>query len=257
MGDDPDDERAKALLELLWGRRPPATRGPKATLDLDQLSTAGIAIADDLGLEAVSMQAVAGRLGYSKMSLYRHVATKDELLAVMIDAAIGEPPEIRAVRGGWRRRVEAYAEALWQTWQQHPWLPAATIGARVMGPNEVGWIDQALRAFDGTGLDGGERIDAVLLVSAHVRTTHSLATSGTFPWTDRRQLRPHLTTVVRDHPERFAVILEAVDSASRRPIAGVKDGLGLTCILDGLERRITQRKRASGDGPSTPRTVSS
>ena len=244
MGDDTlIHGRTDDVLVLLWGRRAVATRGPKATLGLDQLVTAGIAIADEVGLGAVSMQAVAARVGFSKMSLYRHVAAKDELLAVMIDAAIGEPPDVGTVRGGWRRRVEAYAEALWQTWQRHPWLPAATIGARVMGPNEVGWVDQALGALDGTGLDGGERIDAVLLVSAHVRTTHSLATSGTFPWTDRRQLSPLMTKIVREHPERFAAILDAVDTASNRPIAGINDGLGLTCILDGLEKRIARRRQ--------------
>lgn len=259
MSDEPSPDGDPAgLLTLLWGRRRVATRGPKAALHLDHLVAAGIGICDELGLDAVSMHAVAERVGYSKMSLYRHVASKDELLAVMTDAAIGAPPDIRAVRGGWRRRIEAYADALWQTWQQHPWLPAATVGARVMGPNEVAWVDQALGAFDGTDLDGDERIDAVLLVSALVRTTHSLATSGTFPWTDRRQLSPLMTTIVREHPDRFAAILQAVDSASSRPVEGVGDGLGLTCILDGLEKRISRRRRrARGAGPVDEHTTPS
>ena len=117
------------------------------------------------------------------MSLYRHVATKDELVAVMTDVAIGRPPDINRVQGGWRRRLEAYARHLWESWQVHPWLPAATVGGRVMGPNEVGWVEQAVRA-----------------------------------------------------------ILEAVDTASPRPVRHVDDGLGLTTILDGLELRIAQRR---------------
>lgn len=176
------------------------------------------------------------------MSLYRHVTTKDALLAVMIDAAVGRPPDIARVTGGWRRRVEAYARALWERWQRYPWLPGATIGGRVMGPNEVGWVEQAVRALDGTGLSGDERIDAVLLVSSHVRTTHSLVSSGTFPWTAERQLSPHMTSLLREEAERFPAILDAVDSASPRPIRHVDDGLGLGCILDGLEIRIAQRQ---------------
>ncbi len=237
-------------LSALWGQRAPATRGPKATLTVSQIGAAAMAIADADGLDAVSMQAVADALGYSKMALYRHVATKDGLLAVMIDAGVGPPPDIRRVRGGWRRRVEAYARALWDTWQVHPWLPAATVGGRAMGPNEVGWVEQALRAFDGTGLSGDERIDAVLLVSSHVRTTHSLATSGTFPWTAERRLSPDMTSLLQENAERFPAILDALGHASPRPVRHVEDGLGLACILDGLALRIDQRR--SGTTATTP-----
>ena len=236
---------------LLWGRRAPATRGPKASLTVEQIAAAAVGIADAGGLDAVSMQAVADALGYSKMALYRHVTTKDGLLAVMIDAAVGPPPDIRRVRGGWRRRIEAYARALWETWQAHPWLPSATVGGRAMGPHEVAWVEQAMRALDGTGLSGDERIDAVLLVSSHVRTTHSLASSGTFPWTADRRLSPEMTSLLQDHPERFPAILDAVEHASPRPVCHVDDGLGLACILDGLEVRIGER--GARPGPTTPR----
>jgi AcrR family transcriptional regulator len=235
---------------LLWGRRT-ATRGPKASLSVARIAAAAVALADADGLDAVSMQAVADAVGYSKMALYRHVATKEGLLAVMIDAAAGPPPDIGRVRGGWRRRIEAYARALWNTWQVHPWLPSATVGGRAMGPNEVGWVEQAMRALDGTGLSGDERIDAVLLVSSHVRTTHSLASSGTFPWTADRRLSPEMTTLLRDHPDRFPAILDAVEHASPRPVRDVADGLGLACILDGLALRI--REPGPGPGPTTPR----
>lgn len=241
----PDGESGE-LLTVLWGRRPAATRGPKANIGLDQIVAAAMTIADASGLDAVSMQAVAEALGYSKMSLYRHVATKQALLAVMIDTAIGQPPDLSGVRGGWRRRLKFYAEALWTTWQHHPWLPAATIGGRVMGPNEVGWVEQAVRALDGTGLSGDERIDAVLLVSSHVRTTHTLAFSGTFPWTADRQLSPHMTSLLREEADRFPAILDAVDSGSPRPVRHVDDGLGLACILDGLEIQIAKRQDGAG-----------
>jgi AcrR family transcriptional regulator len=231
------------LLDTLWGRRPVATRGPKANLGVDQIVAAALAIADADGLDAVSMQAVAEALGYSKMSLYRHVATKDALLAVMIDAAIEEPPDLSEVPGGWRGRIEAYARALWAVWQRHPWLPGATVGLRVMGPNEVGWVEQAVRALADTGLDGDERIDAVLLVSSHVRTTHSLASSGTFPWTADRRLSADMTSLLQEEADRFPAILAAVGTAPPRPVRHVDDGLGLACILDGLQLRIAERQR--------------
>lgn len=117
-----------------------------------------------------------------------------------------------------------------------------TVGGRVIGPNDVGWVEQSVRALDGTGLTGDERIDAVLLVSAHVRTTHSLASSGSFPWTAERRLSPELTEILEEQAERFPAILGAVGSASPRPLRHVEDGLGLETILDGLELRIARRR---------------
>lgn len=110
-----------------------------------------------------------------------------------------------------------------------------------MGPNEVAWVEQAVGALDGTGLEGDERIDAVLLVSGHVRTARSLASAGTFPWAGTRRLSPPMTSILRQHAERFPAILHAVDVASGRPIRSVDDGLGLTAVLDGLDAEIGRR----------------
>lgn len=230
------------LISLLWGQRPEGKRGPRPSMTTDQIAAVAVEIADREGFDAVSMHGIAEKLGFSKMALYRYFNNKDELLAVTIDAAVGEPPPIDQMRGGWRKKTEAHAEALFEAWQQHPWLPAVTIGARTMGPHEVGWAEQALAALDGTGLNGNERIDVTLLVSAHVRTAHSLATSGTFPWDEHRQLTPALTRLLHEEPERYPAILAALDSPPAAPIASVHDGLGLSCILDGVAKRIASKK---------------
>jgi AcrR family transcriptional regulator len=61
-----------------------------------------VKVADAGGISAVSMQRVASDLGYPKMSLFRYVTGKAELLAVMIEEAMGAPPDMTAVAGGWR-----------------------------------------------------------------------------------------------------------------------------------------------------------
>lgn len=237
----PTSNTAEQLVGFLWGERTDSKRGPKPSLTVDQIVSVAMDVADRDGIDAVSMHGVAEELGYSKMALYRYFANKEELLAALVDAAVGEPPSLEEVAGGWRQRVEAYAEALFATWQQRPWLPGVTIGARVMGPNEVGWAEASLSAFEGTGLTGRERIDATLLISAHVRTAHSLSTAGTFPWDERRQLNDSLVTVLNEHRDRYPAILAAIDAPRSKPITSVHDGLGLECILDGLERRIASR----------------
>ncbi|WP_258025459.1 TetR/AcrR family transcriptional regulator, partial [Streptomyces bambusae] len=86
-------EQWEAAVRLLWGPHPPAkpARGPKRGLTLDAVAAAGVAIADAEGLAGVSMQRVAGELGVTKMALYRYLPGKAELVALMVEAALGVP----------------------------------------------------------------------------------------------------------------------------------------------------------------------
>ena len=106
------------------------------------------------------MQRVAEDLGFTKMSLYRHVAGKAELLGVMIDTAVGELPDLSGVPGGWRPRLEEFVRQLTAIWQQHPWIPAVTVGSRVMGPREAGWIERGRGRWPVPDLTSDERLAA-------------------------------------------------------------------------------------------------
>src|SRR3954447_20148804 len=99
----------KMTADFFWAPRPRPTRGPKPALTLDQITDAAIAIADAEGLAAVSMQRVAADLGFTKMSLYRYLPGKNELVAAMIERALQTPP---AVTGPWREALTAWATAL-------------------------------------------------------------------------------------------------------------------------------------------------
>jgi AcrR family transcriptional regulator len=128
----------------LWSDRERRERKPRMGLSLLRIAEAAIAVADTDGIDAVSMQRVAEDLGFTKMSLYRHVANKAELVNVMIDIAVGEPPDLSTIRDGWRPRLEEFVRQLTAVWQRHRWIPGATVGGRTMGPREVGWIESAL-----------------------------------------------------------------------------------------------------------------
>lgn len=167
-------------------------REPRMGLSLGRIAAAAIAVADTDGIGAVSMQRVAEDLGFTKMSLYRHVANKAELVNAMIDVAVGDPPDLSAIRDGWRPRLEEFVRQLTGVWRQHPWIPGVTVGGRTMGPREVGWIESALSAFAGTPLTGDERLAAVFLLFGHIRNTHSTATAGTQPWMGDAQLAARL-----------------------------------------------------------------
>src|SRR5580693_4325150 len=83
---------APTALDLLWGNRPSPRRGPKPSLSLKRIVIEAIALADAEGLASLSMQHLAERLGCAKMALYRYVPGKAELVALMVDAGLGDPP---------------------------------------------------------------------------------------------------------------------------------------------------------------------
>lgn len=146
MAEQTSDEQPNPTAKLLWGMRAAPTRGPKATLSINKIAAAAVAVADAEGIENVSMQRVAESLDFTKMSLYRHINGKADLIAVMIEHAVGEPPDLHRVKGGWRRRLEHWARSMSATWKDHPWLPGVTVGDRVMGPKEMGWVESAMAA---------------------------------------------------------------------------------------------------------------
>ncbi|MFD6464115.1 TetR/AcrR family transcriptional regulator, partial [Streptomyces roseolus] len=80
-----------------------------------------IVLADTEGLDALSMRRIADRMGVGAMSLYRHVANKDELIALMTDEVSRRNPYPPAagMDWTWRDRVRIAAEIDWALYQQH------------------------------------------------------------------------------------------------------------------------------------------
>ncbi|WP_425457056.1 TetR/AcrR family transcriptional regulator [Amycolatopsis cihanbeyliensis] len=240
--DAPEDQAGS--IELLWGLRDRQAKKQRPALSVDRIARAAIELADTEGMPAVSMQRVASALEVTKMALYRHVSSKAELVAVMIETAVGAPPELGAVPGGWRARMEAWAAGMRETWRRHPWLPVATVGRRVMGPREIGWTECAVAALEGTGLSGGERMDAVFLLSGHIRNTQSATAAGTQPWTTDRRLNPLIEDLMRTRDTRFPGLVAATESTGESTDDSPRDNgwqFGLDRVLDGLATLIADR----------------
>ena len=154
-------------IALAWGLRGRGTRGPKPELTLERIAQTGIELADREGIDAVSMARLAAELGAGTMSLYRYVASKDELLTLMVDTGLGParvPAEVRAA--GWRAALAWWARSVREAYGRHPWSLKVPITAPPLGPNNVDWMEEALEAMTTTPLSEPEKLSTLLLSAA-------------------------------------------------------------------------------------------
>ena len=234
---------APSALDLLWGTRQQPRRGPRPSLSLERIVTEAIALADAEGLANLSMQHLAERLGCAKMALYRHVPGKAELVALMVDAAIGDPPEPPAPTASgeqpWRAALRLWATTIFRRYRAHPWAIEATTGARPMGQNELAWLETALVGLARTGLTGAERLDAVVLLNGHVRSLVQATPAGQKDL--EKQIARQVGAVLSAHADRYPQVLEAFSGSSSS--AGRDNALhfGIDRILDGLAALMAAR----------------
>lgn len=163
---DPD-----RTLALLWRGTEdvPRRRGPRPSRTVDDVVAAAVALADESGLGAVTMRAVAEGVGVAPMSLYTYVPGRSELLDLMVDAvylAMERPPWRSR---SWRRRVTTVAEANRALFEGHPWLAELGTQSRPpLGPGQLAKYEHELAAFDGTGLRDVETDAALAFVLGFV-----------------------------------------------------------------------------------------
>ncbi|MEV7554708.1 TetR/AcrR family transcriptional regulator C-terminal domain-containing protein [Amycolatopsis sp. NPDC089917] len=168
MTDDADRGDAQATLLRLWRRSERATRGRPSVLDIDSVVAAAVALADREGVANVTLANVAKDLSVTKMSLYRHIGSKAELLELMADSAIGDPPTVEP-SGDWRAELTTLAEANRDVLMRHPWLVELPLSGPPAGPHAVAWMDAILRTLRDTGLDWGTKGGVLVLISGYVR----------------------------------------------------------------------------------------
>ncbi len=157
----------------IWARPEPGTR--KARFSREQIAAAALAIADAEGFEAVSMRRIAAELGAGTMSLYRYISAKDDLVALLDDALMGESliPD-GELPADWREALAAIARQTRSAYLRHPWAVAALQGRAAgghegsFGPNAMRHFEQSLAALDGAPLGTAARLDLLTIVDDYV-----------------------------------------------------------------------------------------
>lgn len=163
------EEKVPAELGRLWRLSTGSRLGRPAELDVERVVRAAVELADRDGLSGVTLLKVAQALDVSKMSLYRHVGSKDELFDLMGDFAIGPPPEVSASATDWRAGLRQWALAHRAIYVRRPWLAHLPVSGPPGGPNAIGWMDAMLQVFRSTGLDWATKVGILNLVGGYAR----------------------------------------------------------------------------------------
>ena len=224
--------RMPSGVALTWGVRPPRGRGPAPSLTVEDIAAAAVAIADSDGLAAVTMEAVARALGCTKMALYRYLETKDDLVALMLDAAVGRPPAAIARARGPRVGLTVWALELRTRYQDHPWAIDLPLGATVMTRNQTLWLESALGAMSEWDLGMPQMLNLVLLINGHVLFSAKIARDASAAATSPPDHASIPSLAAHDLP----LVAEALSAGLLSDgIDGEADFLwGVECILRGV-----------------------
>lgn len=224
------------MADLVWSkqRRSPPRRAPSA----ERIVRTAIAIADAEGVSALSMRRVAADLDSGTASLYRYVASRDELLDLMIDEVRGEGGS-PTLSGDWRADLMTVARRMRATLLRHPWMGSELIGRPALGPNSLRQHDTVLGAAGVLTPNITLAAQIVDMVYAHVfgAVAQELAEleaqrrSGL----TKDQWRASVASYVRDvidsgnYPQFARRVIEAEDVDPRQRFE-----FGLACLLDGV-----------------------
>ncbi|WP_443065489.1 TetR/AcrR family transcriptional regulator [Streptomyces sp. NBC_00536] len=163
--------------ELLWAQPERPRLGRPPTHSRAAITAEAVAIADTEGIAAVTMRAIATRIGAGTMSLYSYVPNKETLLELMVDQVSGEhriPPE---PSGDWRADLRQLAHEQRAMMRSHPWLAAALPSRQTFGPHTLAVLEYALGLLGSAGVEAGARLETFSVLTGFVAShvTYELA----------------------------------------------------------------------------------
>ncbi|GGQ86264.1 TetR family transcriptional regulator [Couchioplanes caeruleus subsp. azureus] len=238
-------------LALLWRTREVqrSGRGRKPTINLDQVVDAALQVANEAGLDGLSMRTVANALRVTPMTLYTYVPGKAELLDHMLDTVYLRMPRPALDPDCWRTRLTAIAQQNRDVLESHPWMvELSPARAAAPGPGFLAKYEYELSAFTGLGLDDITTDAALTYLLTFVRAAFCAASSApsqllsTALHGGRRLAASDSEPAPAFDPAAYptAVRIGTAVGAARRSACAPDDAyhFGLARVLDGLAMLI-------------------
>ncbi|HVR32547.1 MAG TPA: TetR/AcrR family transcriptional regulator [Acidimicrobiia bacterium] len=209
---------------------------PNARIPLtrERILLAAVAIADQGGLDSLTMRRLGGQLGVEAMSLYKHVASKEEVLDGIVDLVIGEI-DLPPAEADWKSAMRHRAASARSVLANHPWAIGMMESRSTMGPAALRYTDAVIGSLRAAGFSLETTANAFLLLDSYVYGFVVQETS--FPGGMDEETSERAGATLESLPDdRFPHLAEMARAASA-PGRDHADAFsfGLELILDGLE----------------------
>jgi AcrR family transcriptional regulator len=209
-----------------------ATRTP---LNRDRILRTALELADANGIESLSMRKLGQALGFEAMSLYNHVANKDDLIDGLLDIVLDES-DAPAADGGWEASIRASAISVHAALRRHPWAPAALMSPGRLRPTRLRYMDSLLGRLREAGFSAETTYHAYHVLDAHIFGFSLWEAAHTFSDEDAAEMVEAFEQMIpadeypylREHGQQH------FDEGPHHEVSAFE--LGLDLILDGLRK---------------------
>jgi AcrR family transcriptional regulator len=228
----------------------PAPKTKRLPLSRARILDAAITLADAEGLDALTMRRLGHAMHVEAMSLYKHVADKDDILDGVVERVL-EAIALPEPQDDWRAGMRRRAESARAVFAKHPWAVGLLESrAQDSSPRRLTYFDSILGALRAAGFSNQLAMRAFSMLDAYIygfilqehslafRDDESLKEVGEDLLRQMADRYPHLTAVTQDvlatgydHAEEFAfgieLLLDAFDERRRADSTGNKGGGGV------------------------------
>src|SRR5262245_22421388 len=140
---------------------------PRLPLTRDRILRAAVDLADESGVEAITMRKLGQTLGFEAMSLYHHVSSKDDLLDGMLDLVLDET-EPASPSEDWDVAVRRSAMSVHEAMRRHPWACRLLVAPDRVGPARLGYMDALLGRLREAGFSAETTYTAYHVLDGHI-----------------------------------------------------------------------------------------
>ena len=206
-------------------------------------------LADERGIDSLTMRALGRRLGVEAASLYNHVTGKDDLLDGITDLVVGEI-DVPTRSADWKHAMRRRATSALDVFSRHPWASGLIDSREQMGPARLAYVDGVLGVLLGAGFSAEAAANAFMALDSYIygferqRTELNLGEGGGDTTAAARSVQ------MAASPEAYPALERVAGEFATRPYdVAASFEFGLDLILDGLERRL------ASDGSTDSRAV--
>src|SRR3954453_10298502 len=212
-----------------------ATEQTRIPLNRDRILRAALELADEHGIEELSMRKLGQRLGFEAMSLYNHVANKEDVLDGMLELVLAET-EAPSPDGAWDESIRASALSVHAALRRHPWAAARLMTFAGALPLRLRYMDALLGRLREAGFSADTTYHAYHVLDGHIfgfslwETSHSYTAEEVSNFVEKfaQTVTPETYPYLHEHGEQHFA------EGPHQEVSAFEFGLDL--IVDGLKK---------------------